>query len=103
MVNTIRQDDNLIEALFWIVVIILVRGWVLFNMWSWFMVPLGAPVIGFLHMAGIAEMVNIAAGGAKSGGEGARSMAVAVLTRIALLLFSNLIALCIWILINLGH
>jgi len=50
---------KIILALIVIVPIILYRGWVLFTMWNWFIVPLGAPHISLFHVLGISVIINV--------------------------------------------
>ena len=39
---------------------ILLESWVLYLLWTWFLVPLGAPKIGVLHVAGIGVTLGFA-------------------------------------------
>jgi hypothetical protein len=36
----------------------ILRGWVLSILWSWFVVPMGAPVVGITHAIGISMVVS---------------------------------------------
>lgn len=36
-----------------IVPLALLRGWALAHLWSWFVVPLGVPVVGYVHAFGL--------------------------------------------------
>jgi len=35
------------------------RGWVLFVLWGWFLIPLGLPAIGIAHALGIQCIVSL--------------------------------------------
>lgn len=37
---------------------ILLRGWVILSYWAWFIIPLGAPAIGFWHALGASALVG---------------------------------------------
>lgn len=41
------------------VIMALIRGFVIYKMWNWFIVPLGAVEIGILHAYGLSLMVGI--------------------------------------------
>ena len=35
------------------------EGWIIWVLWGWFMVPLGIPVITFVHAVGISVLVGV--------------------------------------------
>ena len=41
--------------------ITLLNGWVVINMWNWYVLPLGAPEISFAHALGLATLVSFIA------------------------------------------
>jgi len=44
------------------VLMLLFRGYVLVDLWEWFMVPLGLPRVGMAHALGIALLIELVAG-----------------------------------------
>ena len=49
--------ENVINLIL-LVPAILVRGWVLLNLWGWFIVPLGVKDITIAHALGISLLIN---------------------------------------------
>ena len=43
----------------WIVLAIIVRGWVLTVLWGWFLVPLGAPALSIPFALGISTIIGL--------------------------------------------
>jgi len=50
---------KLIISLIFIFIMILLRGFVLVDLWEWFIVPLGLIRIGFFHALGISILVAL--------------------------------------------
>ena len=58
-----RRTESGCAAVLWqffvnIPVGILLRGWVILSYWAWFIMPLGAPAIGFWHALGASALVG---------------------------------------------
>ncbi len=49
-------------ALLLAVPIILLRGWILLLLWSWFIIPLGAPEITLAHAIGLGIIISYSTG-----------------------------------------
>lgn len=72
--------------------LILVRSWVIWLMWGWFVVPLGVPAIGVVHALGLSALVGVLTHDGKDSDD-ADSALAAVITH---LLRSGLWALLGW-------
>ena len=38
---------------------ILLKGFVIFQYWNWFAIPLGAPIVSFWHVVGFSSLVSV--------------------------------------------
>jgi hypothetical protein len=62
-----KSNNHTISDILWIggfflALSLLLHGWATYKLWSWFIVPLGVPEIGFFHALGIVIFVGFVAG-----------------------------------------
>jgi hypothetical protein len=50
---------DIILGIILLVPMALLRGFVVFTLWGWFLIPLGLPAIGIAHAMGISGMVLV--------------------------------------------